>query len=501
MINSKKSCTFVVGFTKLLKHMKVAKQIFGLLILSAGLMACQSKGTLPSDYSEKTGFNYNDPQSGFFNVNSVYDGKIPPGTVYISVMTTVKGSNNDPVSAAPNNPKRRISNSGYFLDEFEVTNLNWREYVAWLSGVYAHDPRKVLLAMPDETVWRKALAYNEPVVENYYSHVAYGYYPVVGVTWKQAEAYCEWRTDRVNELELVNQNIIPFRDLKTINARIQEEPDSFYAYVFSSKHTGEYIRAIYGDSTTVDLDGILYDAQFRLPTEAEWEYAAYGIQAENGNVFENQSYPWKGDQMRGFDSKKTLGDFRANFIRSRGDLIGQYLNNTYTVPVNFFPPNGYGLYNMAGNVNEWVLDVYRATTNELVEEYNSFRGNVYASDSAYAETILNKLPPMDQVMRDSMRNVLIKEKKFAATGGDFRSYKDGDRLSVIGDSILRADQASKIEKANMISDEARVYKGGSWRDRAFWLDPANRRYLNENKCSDDIGFRCAMSSVGGKKQK
>ena len=140
--------------------------------------------------------------------------------------------------------------------------------------------------------------------------------------------------------------------------------------------------------------------------------------------------------MRGFDDKKTAGEFYANFIRSRGDLIGIAINNTLTVPVNFFPPNGYGLYNMAGNVNEWVLDVYRATTNEVVDEYNSFRGNVYQSDSAYAESILDKLPKMDQVMRDSMRNVLIKEKKFAATGGDFRSFKDGDKLSALGDSIL-----------------------------------------------------------------
>ena len=64
-------------------------------------------------------------------------------------------------------------------------------------------------------------------------------------------------------------------------------------------------------------------------------------------------------------------------MRGRGDFIGNNMNGTYTMPVNSFMPNAYGLYNMAGNVNEWVLDVYRATTNEVVEEYNSFRGNVY----------------------------------------------------------------------------------------------------------------------------
>ncbi len=482
--------------------MKIVTKFFAFAVVILALTACGSKSSLPTDYSEKTGFDYNNPDDGFFEVNSIYEGKLPPGCVYISTRTSVKGENNDPVSGPTNNARRRISNSGYFMDEYEVTNLNWREYVAWISGVWAHDPRKILLAMPDETVWRKELAYNEPFVRNYYSHVAYGYYPVVGVTWKQAQAYCEWRTDRINELQLINENIIPFRNLKTINEVIKNNPDSLYAYVFSTQHVGEFIRGIYGDSTSVNLDGVLYDAEFRLPTEAEWEYAAYGVEAIDENVAEGQTYPWKGEQMRGWDDKKTAGEFYANFMRGRGDLIGQNINNTLTVPVNFFPPNAYGLYNMAGNVNEWVLDVYRATSNEVVAEYNSFRGNVYESDSIYAESLLDRLPPMDQVMRDSMRNVLIKEKKFTETGGDYRSYMDNDRFAALGDSILHAndESISALERARMVSDEDRIYKGGSWRDRSYWLNPATRRYMNENKCSDDIGFRCAMSSVGGKKQ-
>ena len=113
-----------------------------------------------------------------------------------------------------------------------------------------------------------------------------------------------------------------------------------------------------------------------------------------------------------------------------------------------------------------------------------------------------RLPPMDQVTRDSMRSVLINEKKFTETGGDYRSFRDGDRLASLGDSVLHItdESISALERSHMISDEDRVYKGGSWRDRSYWLNPANRRYLNENKCTDDIGFRCAMSSVGGKKQ-
>ena len=85
----KNNRTFVVAFTNYWILMKVAKQFFGLFIVVATFMGCQSKASMPTNFSEKTGFDYNDEQNGFFKVNSVYEGKIPPGTVYISVMTTV----------------------------------------------------------------------------------------------------------------------------------------------------------------------------------------------------------------------------------------------------------------------------------------------------------------------------------------------------------------------------------------------------------------------------
>ena len=152
---------------------------------------------------------------------------------------------------------------------------------------------------------------------------------------------------------------------------------------------------------------------------------------------------------------------------------------------------------MAGNVNEWVMDVYRAT-NDVLEGVNAFRGNVYDSDSAYAEAMLIKyFTNIDDELRDSMRNVMIAERGITKTGGDYRNFKDGDMQTSIGDSILVYKDATPIEKANMISNTARVYKGGSWKDRSMYINPAQRRPLEEDKARNDIGFRCVMSIVGG----
>ncbi|PID94647.1 MAG: gliding motility lipoprotein GldJ [Bacteroidales bacterium] len=481
--------------------MKVSKSILGLALLSLLLIGCNKKSNLGSKSSERTGWAYNNPKKGFFNVKSTYTGMVPPGCVYIETGSYVKGQNEDYVSTLQNATKRRIEVAGFFMDEFEVTNINWREYVAWLQGVYAHDPKKYLAALPDETVWRSELAYNDPQVKNYYSHVAYGYYPVVGVSWEQAMDYCAWRTDRANERILIDRKIIPFTDLETINADIQNaESNEYGKFVFSTGKKLEYMREN-GTDETIDLDGVIYDAEFRLPTESEWEYAAYGAIPIKENYDEGMTYPWAGYQLRYMQKGKNKGKFLANYVRGRGDQVGFTSNNSITVSVDSYLPNGFGLYNMAGNVNEWVLDVYRATSDEMFNELNSFRGNNWMSDSAYAETILDRMPEMEEETRDSMRNYLVKEKKFYQTGRDVRDFKDGDANSSIMDSVLNYEEASAIEKATMITNTARVYKGGSWKDRGIWLNPSKRRWLEQKDKASDIGFRCAMSAVGGKKNR
>ena len=484
--------------------MNISKNILGLILLSFILVGCNKKSNLGAGRSERTGWEYNKPNKGFFNVESTYTGLVPPGCIYVETGSYVKGQNEDPISTQQDARKRRIEVAGFFMDEFEVSNINWREYVAWLQGVYAHNPKKYLAALPDETVWRSELAYNDPQVRNYYSHVAYGYYPVVGISWEQAMDYCAWRTDRANERILIDKKLIDFVDLETVSSNIQNADSSEYGkFIFFTGKKNEYMREN-GRKENVDLDGVIYDAEFRLPTESEWEYAAYGVVSttdEEHNFDNGSTYPWAGYQLRYMKKGKNKGKFMANFVRGKGDQVAFTRNNSMTVPVDFYLPNGFGLYNMAGNVNEWVLDVYRATSDDLFDELNSYRGNDWISDSAYAETILDRMPPMEADVRDSMRNYLVNEKKFYQTGRDVRDFRDGDAYSSIGDSVLVYKDASYIEQATMISNSARIYKGGSWKDRGIWLNPSKRRWLDQKDKASDIGFRCAMSAVGGKKNR
>jgi sulfatase modifying factor 1 len=150
---------------------------------------------------------------------------------------------------------------------------------------------------PDTTVWIRDFkySYNEPMHNDYFWHDAYSEYPVVGVTWHQARAFCEWRTITKNAYQKTkkNKSLVP---------------------------------------------------KFRLPTEAEWEYAARG-------GLQGAMYPWGGPY-----TKNDRGCFMANFKPMRGDYaVDQAL---YTVEANAYDPNGYNLYNMAGNVSEWVDSSY-----------------------------------------------------------------------------------------------------------------------------------------------
>ncbi len=213
---------------------------------------------------------------------------------------------------------------------------------------------------PDTTVWIRdfSYSYNEPMHNDYFWHDAYGDYPVVGITWKQAKAFCQWRTIYKNGYQ------------KSKDAR-----------------------------NTV---------AFRLPSESEWEYAARG-------GLQGATFPWGGPY-----AKNDRGCFMANFKPLRGDYAADQA--LYTVEAKSYEPNDYDLYNMAGNVSEWVMSSYDPNS----YEYNS---------------TIN--PNVDDE-----------------------------------------------------ENERKVVRGGSWKDVAYFLQVSSRDYEYADSARSYIGFRTVQDYMG-----
>lgn len=216
---------------------------------------------------------------------------------------------------------------------------------------------------PDTMVWVRdfQFSYNDPMLLKYFSHRGFADYPVVGVTWEQAHAFCRWRTD--------------------------------------------YLR----DNTNIDAQ------IYRLPTEAEWEYAARGGRKMS-------VYPWGGNYAR--DAK---GCFLANFKPYRGAYNDD--TGTTTMKVAQFRPNDFGLFDMAGNVSEWTSSSYNNSSNTYTHDLN----------------------PVYQYMA---------------------RYDDPDVL------------------------KRKVVKGGSWKDVSFYMQCGSRTYEYQYEDRSYIGFRCVRSHIG-----
>lgn len=220
---------------------------------------------------------------------------------------------------------------------------------------------------PDTLCWIRdfAFSYNEPMTRQYFWHPKYDDYPVVGVNWKQAKAFCKWRTEWLN------------RFWEDIGQPITEE--------------------------------------FRLPTEFEWEYAARGGR-------DNNMYPWGGPYTR-----NSKGCFLANFKPNRGDYMGD--GGMYPVRSDAYFPNDYGLYNMAGNVAEWTVNAYSESTHQFAHDLNPD----YQYDA-------------------------------------------------------REDES--------ISMKRKVIRGGSWKDIAYFIQNGSRTYEYQDTCKSYVGFRCVQTYIG-----
>lgn len=227
--------------------------------------------------------------------------------------------------------------------------------------------KEVINIYPDTLVWIHDYAYsfNDPLTEKYFWHPAYDHYPVVGVNWKQAQAFSIWRTQ-----------------------------------LLSSYLSGR------GQATLMD---------FRLPTEAEWEWAARG-----GNSL--SPYPWGGPY-----SRNDKGCFLANFKPLRGNYATD--GGLTTLIVAHYPPNDFGLYDMAGNVAEWTNDAYHESAYNFTWDLNP----------AYTYNASETDPPV------------LKRK---------------------------------------------VVRGGSWKDIAYYLNTSTRSYEYQDTAKSYVGFRNVQSYLG-----
>ncbi len=400
---------------------------------SCGLIGGGGKPTSsnPGDYSSATGLAFNNGDTTFQvqDFDSQPDG---PNLVYIEGGRMVLGSFEEDILMARDNLERTVTVASFYMDETEVANIHWLEYMFYVKDNYdtqdsatlAMYPTKedyIASIEPNQKVWRSELAFNDPYEEQYLRYPGFRYFPVVGVSWVQATSYAKWRTNKINE---------------SLSRQAMEngyEPDSTW---LASQQAETEIRL------PIETGIVLPD--YRLPSEAEWEYAAQaliGAQWLDELQTHQRLYPWDGHSLRNPYGKE-MGYFLANFKRGRGDYAGiaGKLNDgaMITAYIYEYPPNDYGLYNMAGNVNEWVMDIYRPFSFQDMDDLNPMR-------------------------------------------------RDG---------FLDEIEGQYNPETQLITDKTRVYKGGSWKDVAYWLSPGTRRYLDQDSATATIGFRCAMIRAG-----
>lgn len=489
------------------------------LIATFGLASCGNK-------SSTTGWKINDRKNGGFMANLNYKGQqTGPGLVFVEGGTFTMGRVEEDFYRDWNNIPRQVTVSSFYMDESEVTNLDYREYLYWLERVFdiEYYPEIFTGALPDTLVWRDKMAYNEVYVENYLRHPAYNFYPVVGVSWVQAMRYASWRTDRVNEQILINQGILN-------HMPDQQDADHFNSEVYL------YMQGEYTQQNKKGLKDVRHNSQFagkegrpariedgillpkyRLPTEAEWEYAAYGNigNREFERLTDGNKFTWNSNSMRQSNGRKQ-GDMLGNFKRGRGDNmgVGGWLNDQadITMQVMFYPPNAFGLYDMDGNVSEWVMDVYRPLNHEDMSDFRAFRGNEFETfDQDYQGAGMLEMLMEPQTDEDGNivrlpgqlpKRKVTEEENLTRRNyqqSDYRDYIDGDKeSSIYYDSEAEEDQVLMYAhgETTLIGNTVRVYKGGSWKDRQHWVSPGTRRFLEQEQSTDYIGFRCAMDRLG-----
>ena len=534
-----------------------------LVVLSALSLASCSKST--SGKSTLTGLPFNNAKYGnYIRGNETAGQEIPLGMVAIEGGSFTMGQVQDDVMFDWNTTPKKMHIRSFYMDETEVTNSEYFLYVQNTKDVFPPSEEKYKhiynSVLPDTLVWRKSLGNTDILSENYLRHPAYSDYPVVGVSWLQANQYCKWRTNAVNLKKLIdkgyvknifeNDSIRNFFDTDVFLAdsdNLFDGDSTIYRRGIRTGGSAKGGRDAFQGRKITQADGVL-SQKYRLPTEAEWEFAAKANieNREYNNIRGRKKYAWDGKYSRE-TSKRHKGDQMANFKQGKGNYSGLsgWSSDGSDIPIKVksYPPNAFGLYDMSGNVAEWVADVYRPIIDSEANDFNYFRGNIFTKkmiDKDGKVVIVNSNSSAE-VEYDTLPNGIITPKQLPGTIKYIPITKDDATLrrnfsvsdnTDIGDGDLNSSRFYEDEqdqfgskpsmynspknptkeidpetgrefsvnddqkRTTLISNRTRVYKGGAWSDREYWLDPAQRRYLPEYMATNFIGFRCVTDKVG-----